>query len=363
MASIFASSTTFRFLPIKSMLLICFLVSIIWNWFYLYKIAFAEHKNNLIKMDKDYENCRGLKQITWSDSLKEWYRSTWTLQDDPCKKYHEVLMVNPILLVPPMKAITMTITTFITDPLKHLGQGISEFLRALLKDLPVTLQIPVLIVITLSILVFMYGSVQAVFQHGILAPFRRPQRERPHPVIEPPPPNPLRIEDRANEEARVQPAVEAVPRNRADNARVERNNIHHRRGPPVETLRSARNEVDSHLRGDVSEEERTSSETEPENQQSDVAASGDNVNTVELKPKKNKSNLKTSKSPQLKNFSGDNRSREDAAASSQAGERQPGVQEVQDAGTPGDDAATSSLLREIELVGSPVQETRLTDEI
>lgn len=36
-------------------------------------------------------------------SLLEWFRSTWTLQDDPCKKYYEVLMVNPILLVPPTK--------------------------------------------------------------------------------------------------------------------------------------------------------------------------------------------------------------------------------------------------------------------
>lgn len=33
----------------------------------------------------------------------EWFRSTWTLQDDPCKRYYEVLMVNPILLVPPTK--------------------------------------------------------------------------------------------------------------------------------------------------------------------------------------------------------------------------------------------------------------------
>lgn len=47
----------------------------------------------------------------------------------------------------------MTITTFFTKPLKHFGQGISQFLRALLKDIPVALQIPVLLTIVLSILV------------------------------------------------------------------------------------------------------------------------------------------------------------------------------------------------------------------
>ncbi|KAM9461435.1 chloride channel CLIC-like protein 1 [Clarias gariepinus] len=58
----------------------------------------------------------------------KWYRITWTLQDDPCKKYFQLLIVNPILLVPPTK---------------YLRQGISKFLRALLKDLPITLQLPV----------------------------------------------------------------------------------------------------------------------------------------------------------------------------------------------------------------------------
>ena len=37
--------------------------------------------------------------------------------------------------------------------MKHVGQGISEFLRALLKDLPVTLQIPVLVTIVLVMVV------------------------------------------------------------------------------------------------------------------------------------------------------------------------------------------------------------------
>ncbi|XP_028817819.1 chloride channel CLIC-like protein 1 [Denticeps clupeoides] len=169
------------FVQFRRLFAICFFISIVWNWFYLYKIAFAEHQTQIIKMESINEKCTGVKQIDWKDNLREWFRSTWTLQDDPCKRYYEVLMVNPILLVPPTKAISVTLTTFITEPLKHFGQGISEFLRALLKDLPVTLQIPVLLTIVLSILVFFYGGVNAAFQHGIMAPFQRRRRDPPGP--------------------------------------------------------------------------------------------------------------------------------------------------------------------------------------
>ncbi|KAF6714680.1 Chloride channel CLIC-like protein 1 [Oryzias melastigma] len=236
MASIFASSTTFRFLPFKSMLLICFLVSIIWNWFYLYKIAFAEHTNNLIKMENIYEKCSVLKKITWIDSLKEWYRSIWTLQDDPCEKYYQVFIVDSLLVVPPIK-------------------------------------------------VFMYSLVQAVFQHGILAFFRQSQRETPHPVIEHPQPNPRMIEVHVYDEVSAKSALEFVQRNQANDTRADRTIIHWRREPPiVETLRSARqngpNEVDSHQQSQ---------------QANGVETSGDNANTVQYKSSKTKFNFEASK--------------------------------------------------------------------
>jgi len=70
------------------------------------------------------------------------------------------------------QAISVTIATFITEPLKHIGQGIGEFLRALLQDLPITLQIPVLLTIVFSILVWCslscYGALCPVM--GALCP-------------------------------------------------------------------------------------------------------------------------------------------------------------------------------------------------
>lgn len=40
-----------------------------------------------------------------------------------------------------------------TEPLKHVGQGIGEFIRALMKEIPLILQVPVLIMMALLILV------------------------------------------------------------------------------------------------------------------------------------------------------------------------------------------------------------------
>ncbi|XP_010865338.2 chloride channel CLIC-like protein 1 isoform X3 [Esox lucius] len=186
-------STVSWFVQFKRIFAICFLISLVWNWFFLYEIAFAEHQNKMVKMEGVDAKCTGRKKIDWWDNLKDWGRVTFTLQDDPCKMYYEVLMVNPILLVPPTKAITMTITNFFTEPLKHFGQGISEFLKALLKDLPVTLQIPVLITIVLSILLFMYGSAQAAILHGITRtmPIGGPM-DHPPPAMEQPQPS-LRV--------------------------------------------------------------------------------------------------------------------------------------------------------------------------
>ncbi|KTG40527.1 hypothetical protein cypCar_00018263 [Cyprinus carpio] len=168
------------------MFAVCFFISLIWNWFHLYMViilvAFAEHKKNIVEVESFNGKCTGLKQLDWKDSLSEWYRRTWTLQDDPCKKYYEVLVVNPILLVPPTKAIIVTITSFITDPLKQIGQGISEFLRALLQDLPVTLQLPVLLIITVAILMFMYGSAQAAMHQAVRLPRLGWRRDQPPPA-------------------------------------------------------------------------------------------------------------------------------------------------------------------------------------
>ncbi|KAM9460654.1 chloride channel CLIC-like protein 1 [Clarias gariepinus] len=174
------------FVQFKRMFALCFIISLVWNWFYLYKTAFAAHHASLVKNEQFNDKCTRVKKFDWTDNIKEWYRTTLTLQDDPCYRYYQDLIVNPVLLVPPTKAITMTIATFFTDPLKHIGEGISDFLRALLKDMPITLQIPVLLCVMLSILVFIYSTSQAAVHHALLRPLRG-RRQDPPPSIAPQP--------------------------------------------------------------------------------------------------------------------------------------------------------------------------------
>ncbi|NXL89017.1 CLCC1 protein, partial [Alectura lathami] len=148
------------FVQLKRILLISFLVSFAWNWLYLYKLAFAQHQAEIAKMGQFDDVCA--EKLDWRESLIEWLRSQWTFQDDPCQKYYETLLVNPVLLVPPTKALAITFTTFVTEPLKHVGQGIGEFIKALMKEIPLILQLPVLIMMALAVLAFCYGAGSSV---------------------------------------------------------------------------------------------------------------------------------------------------------------------------------------------------------
>ncbi|XP_015234135.1 PREDICTED: chloride channel CLIC-like protein 1 isoform X1 [Cyprinodon variegatus] len=366
------------FVQFRRMFAICFAISIIWNWFYLYQTAFAKHQNDIVQMENFNEKCTGVRKIDWRDNLKEWVRTTWTLQDDPCKKYYEVLMVNPLLLVPPTKAISVTITTFITEPLKHLGQGISEFLRELLKDLPVTLQIPVLLTIVLSILVVMYGSVHAAFQHGIMAPFRRPRRDPP-PLDRPHHPPPPMIEDRdylaggdAPAQAPVQPiAPQNIPRQRGEDARLDRNDVHRRRpnrvqeGPApakVETVRAAeplfsedeRDGEQHKEEPEVVENNSTPAEPGSKDQQGKVEKKKDQMKNQYAASDSNPSQTKGKHVKSKEKDSEDKHSRADAAAPPEVQSLQTDAQDLE-AST--EEQKQTISQRHIETVGVPVQET------
>ncbi|XP_023194668.1 chloride channel CLIC-like protein 1 isoform X2 [Xiphophorus maculatus] len=366
----------------RRMFAVCFFVSIIWNWFYLYQTAFAKHQNDIVRMENVNEKCTGVKKIDWRDNLKEWFRTTWTLQDDPCKKYYEVLMVNPLLLVPPTKAISVTITTFITEPLKHFGQGISEFLRELLKDLPVTLQIPVLLTIGLCILVVMYGSVHAAFQHGIMAPFRRPRRDPPPAGLEHNQRPPPRIENLdylagGDAPAHAPPlaiAQQPIPRQQGNDARSDRNNIHRRRPNRVkeerapvgvETLKAAdprfsEDELDGEQHEESLEVENTNANAGSEDQQETrEEVEKENAAAKKDQPKNQQTDSNSSQAKKKQIQTKQNGSKEELRRDVTIEPPQPAdIQtDVQDPGASGEEQNHSISLTGIETVGVPVQET------
>ncbi|XP_038835985.1 chloride channel CLIC-like protein 1 [Salvelinus namaycush] len=152
-------STVSWFVQFKRIFAIFFLIGLVWFCFFLHKIDFAVDAK-----------CTG--KIDWWD-LNDWYRGAMTLQDGLCTMYNKVLNVTPIRLIPQAK--------------KHFGQRISELLVAI-NDLPVTRDIPVLLIV-LSILVFMYCRCQAAIKHGITRLLRigRP-RDPPPPAMDQPEP-------------------------------------------------------------------------------------------------------------------------------------------------------------------------------
>ncbi|XP_006919646.1 chloride channel CLIC-like protein 1 [Pteropus alecto] len=159
---------------LRRVLFISFIFSLGWNWMYLYKLAFAQHQAEVAKLQPLNNVCA--EKMDWAGSLWEWLRSSWTYKDDPCQKYYELLLVNPIWLVPPTKALAVTFTNFVSEPLKHIGKGTGEFIRALMKEIPVLLHIPVLIVMALAVLSFCYGAGKSVH---MLRPLGGPEREQP----------------------------------------------------------------------------------------------------------------------------------------------------------------------------------------
>uniref|UniRef100_A0A8D0C822 Chloride channel CLIC-like protein 1 n=1 Tax=Salvator merianae TaxID=96440 RepID=A0A8D0C822_SALMN len=168
---------------LKRVLFLSFLISFGWNWMYLYKVAFAQHQAEVSKMGNFDQVCAD--KVRWTDSLLEWLRSSWTFQDDPCQKYYETILVNPIWLVPPTKALAVTFTNFVSEPLKHVGKGIGEFLRALMKEIPVLLHIPVLVIIAVAVLSFCYGAGRSVTMFRQLTHQDPPQPPALPPKAEP----------------------------------------------------------------------------------------------------------------------------------------------------------------------------------
>lgn len=159
---------------LRRVFFISFFFSLGWNWIYLYKLAFAQHQAEVAKMEPFNSVCA--EKMSWGGSLWEWLRSSWTFKDDPCQKYYELLVVNPIWLVPPTKALAVTFTTFFTEPLKHIGKGAGEFITALMKDIPVLLHIPVLVMMALAVVSFCYGAGKSV---PMMRHLGGPERDRP----------------------------------------------------------------------------------------------------------------------------------------------------------------------------------------
>ena len=75
------------------------------------------------------------------------------IQAAQCEAYYEALLVNPILEVTPITALTEMVSQFVLRPLNVLGQHLGNFYANLLEPLPWVWKLPVLLVATTIIVI------------------------------------------------------------------------------------------------------------------------------------------------------------------------------------------------------------------
>lgn len=145
---------------ISQIIVLMFVISVPWTWIELYK--HAEIKQQTMATRKIPQECKTGEQDYWA-VLKSYF----TLQDDKCHEYHEHLLIDPLLKVPPTKAIAVTFVRFFVAPLKDVGSSLSEFIRALLIDLPLTLYPVAIVIVALFLFMFLFMW----FGYSIRLPF------------------------------------------------------------------------------------------------------------------------------------------------------------------------------------------------
>ncbi|XP_060574957.1 chloride channel CLIC-like protein 1 isoform X2 [Ruditapes philippinarum] len=134
---------------VSQLIVLMFVISVPWTWYELYK--HAEIKQQSVASRKVPKECQGGESDVWS-TLKSYF----TFQDDKCHEYYEHLMIDPFVKVPPTKAIAVTFVRFFVAPLKDVGGAMSEFIRALLIDLPVTLYPVAIAMVALFFFMFLF---------------------------------------------------------------------------------------------------------------------------------------------------------------------------------------------------------------
>ncbi|CAC5386387.1 CLCC1 [Mytilus coruscus] len=151
---------------ITQLIMLAFVISIPMTWYELYQTAQISQQTVTMK-EAPKECVQDMDKEDWLTFYTHAFKHIFTFQEDNCQKYYEHMLIDPLLKVTPTKAIAVTFVRFFLSPLKDVGSAFSEFMRALLIDLPVTLY-PVAIV-TLSMFFFLFLFMW--FGYSIRLPF------------------------------------------------------------------------------------------------------------------------------------------------------------------------------------------------
>ncbi|XP_076313702.1 uncharacterized protein LOC143226527 isoform X1 [Tachypleus tridentatus] len=156
-------------------LAIIFIVSFCIDWIYLYKVQLAK-KHASLSHGSVPEEC-STSDMTWWQSLKAWFKSGLTVEENPCEKYYKSILVDPFWEVTPLMALSESISKFVLHPAGLLGTHIGRFTRLLYLEIPSFLWLPVTVfifIIVCLIFVVCFGyRVHFPFFLGTLEPVYR----------------------------------------------------------------------------------------------------------------------------------------------------------------------------------------------
>ena len=154
---------------VGSLFVILFIISIPWTWVRLYQEELVR-KMTISSLPKPKE-CNPQSMSIFQSFISSFHIG------DKCERFYASLHIDPLVDVPPTKAIAVTVSKFVLEPLQHLGEAVSKMVTTCLKDLPIHLYpvvLPILLLVWIMLLVMGFGYKIHLFHLFGLEPSKTP---------------------------------------------------------------------------------------------------------------------------------------------------------------------------------------------
>lgn len=135
---------------IKWLLFLVFMVSFLWNWYFLYQENMSKYRTAI--ENGPPEKCKENYTSSLWESFMSSISETFHMPVDECEEYYLITSISPAFRVPPTEALSFCIVNTMLKPLASLGKNIGLFLQQLSQYIPFHLQIVALIFILIIIL-------------------------------------------------------------------------------------------------------------------------------------------------------------------------------------------------------------------
>ncbi|XP_013083884.2 chloride channel CLIC-like protein 1 isoform X2 [Biomphalaria glabrata] len=148
----------FTLRTVTQILIILFFLSVVFTWIAMYQEILADQDR--LYMQNYTSVCQQPKDQTFLERTWIFVHSQFSFKDDKCQEFYKSMFVNPIVKVSPLEAVAVAVVKTLVSPARIVGSAISDFLTAVLKDLPLQYQFIVLafIIVLIFLLIFIIAG-------------------------------------------------------------------------------------------------------------------------------------------------------------------------------------------------------------